>query len=107
MESIILTAVGDILRLDPDSKVEENSSLLEGIRWHGDKCCTIEICETSTHWRIVCTGHCGTLLIVPQEVNTYARLRAYCRENNKTSTLRKIEDKLEELWAIMANKVHS
>ena len=106
IDPIRLTKGGDILRVDLEIKIAETDFVTMGIKWHGDlkhPCSPIEVVIISDdHYRLVCR-RCGTLLIVHQEVNTYARLREYCRENNKIQTVREIEEKLEQLWK-MAKK---
>ena len=77
MDPILLTEFGDLLRRDLDSKVTDSDAVGAGLMWHNKTCNYVEPSPTDTHYRLVC-GNCGTLLIVPKEVDTYGKLRHWC-----------------------------
>ena len=79
IEPIKLTDIGDILRVDRASLVDEDSLLTCGIKWHNHRCGAMEIRETQTHYRLNCMGGgCGTIVAFPKEVNTFGKLREWC-----------------------------
>jgi len=81
VDTIILTKFQDVLRPDPNSNVTDSDPIGTGIMWHNKACYCLEISATDTHYRLVCKG-CGTILIVPNEFNTYGKLRQWCAEQN-------------------------
>ena len=84
MVSIVLTQFGDILRFDTSTMVTDDTLLSKGTKWHSYDCHRIEIKKVSeTHSRVVCRG-CGTLIIIPNEVDTYGKLRKSCADSMRS-----------------------
>ena len=79
MDPIMLTEFGDFLRRDPNSKVTDDNPVGTGLFSHNKTCNSVEPSPTDTHYRLVCRN-CGTILIVPKEVDTYGKLRQWCAE---------------------------
>jgi|SRR3989338_3342863 len=74
---ITLTEFGDTLRLDTGSGITEEDLVGTGIIWHNRSCCPLKISRMETHYRVTCKD-CGTIVVVPKEVDTYGKLRKWC-----------------------------